>query len=1009
MKIQKKDSRTKEDLVIQIAQKAKAYVPEWKFDPAHPDAGTTLALIFAELFSETVKRYDRIPEKLCRRFFAEQNLKMLPALPAEGYAVFSLSSHEFGGTMIPEGTVLTGPHGDEEEEDIIYETAETFFVTPAELTHLIYVDGKQDYIEKKDSSRPFFPFSAEAGADREHVLYLCQSEVLHVRESAQIRLALEPGGPGPGKKDNDWMKDSTSVHISYATKDGFLELDDVQPDGETFVLSLPAGCPEPEETTLFGKNGYWLCCRYSGPWNREPFFVQDIRLTSERSGIKPDLITNGTGEQPDTGFFPFGEYPSLFAECYFSSEEALGKPGAIVRLTFLLDYEKIPLDNTVPAERKWKILMRRADFMPDPQYDVTVEQVVWEYYNGDGWSRLPVKESSQSLFNGVSGRAGDEVTLTFACPDNAALLTWESAPTRYLRVRVLRMNNLYRPKGTYLTPVIHKVRFHYSYAGKGRQPEFAMACNHGESSAAPPGMFQNHTGSAACGVWEVFSGRCETEDTLYLGFDRPLATGPVKLFCDIAGQPLHMRTQRRDLAFAYRRRDGFAPLFVIDGTDGLQKSGCLTFPGKEDFAPHSICGEEAYWIRMTRKTESSGKKNSLSPFIRNLRLNAGKILAAERRPPEFFEIRAGEKNKVCRLLRENIYDLTVRVNETATLSPSAREALRAKGRLTEVKDPDGEHMQLWTEWEETADFSRSAATDRHYLLDKNRGIVTFSDGLNGALPADGKNTTIRIDYRCVNGSGGNLPARTVLTPQSSLGYVSRVNAPFPLCGGCGRETMDAAINRCSETLRHMGRAVTAADYELLAREASRSIQSVKCLSGYTPQGEYEPGCLTLIVLPKDLHTDSVCFERLREQITDYLADRMDGNLAGTGRLFIAAPQFLQIDCFVRAVSRTGDLFQTQKHILRRLEQFFHPVTGNYHGKGWDIGFIPNEAQIRNALKGVPDIRYIRELRVAVSLDAGQGRVEIDPFSRDRKHLSREYMAGAAVALSGNHTVTAESE
>ncbi len=1007
MKIQKYDGRTREDILQQIAQKAECYVPEWKFDPTHPDAGTALALIFTDLFSETVKRYDRIPEKLRREFFARQNIKMLPALPAEGYAVFSLSSHEFGGTMVPEGTVLTGPHGGK-EENTVYETTETFFVTPAKLSHLIYIDGRQDYIEKKDPDHPFFPFSPETKTDREHVLYLCQNDVLHISGTARIRLTLKTGGTGPHREKNDWMNDSGAFRISYGTKDGFIEFQNHGFVQETLLLSLAFGQPEPEKTTLFGKNGYWICCRCLHPWNREPLFVQDIRLSSERNDIRPDVITNNTGEQPDTGFLPFGEYPALFGECYFASEEALGKPGAQIRLTFLLDYEKVPLDNSIPVERKWKILMKRADFTPDPQYDITIEQVVWEYYNGNGWSRLPVKEQNQYLFNGSCVKAGEEVNLTFFCPADAALLTWQSAPTRYIRTRILRMNNLFRPKGTYITPVLHNVRFHYSYPSEERQPDFAMACNHGEHSPAPAYLFQKPLSKTARGAWNVFSGRPEKENTLYLGFDRPLSQGPVSLFCAVAPGLSGTRARRPVLTFAYRRRDRFEPLSVIDQTDGLQKSGCLTFPGKEDFAPYPICGETAYWIRMTLKSDLPETDTHFSPKIQGLYLNTGKILAAEHRPPEFFEIRAGEKNKVCRLLRENIYDLTVRVNEAATLSPSEREMLRTEGRLTEVADTDGEVTERWVEWEETTDFSRSGAADRHYVLDKNRGIVTFPDGIHGFIPPSGINATIRIEYRCLSSLGGNLPARTALTPGSSSGYISRVTAPFPLCGGCRRETADAAMHRCSETLRHMGRAVTAADYELLAREASRSIQSVKCLSGYTPDGNYEPGYITLIVLPKDLHTDSICFERLREKIMDYLSCRMDGNIDAAKRLFIAAPQFLKIDCFARVISRGDDLMKTQKDAAQCLERFLHPVTGNYHGKGWEIGLLPNEAQIRNALKRVAGIRYIRELRVSVSFDAPSGRVEIDPFSRDRKNISREYMAEAAVALSGKHTITASS-
>ena len=54
---------TKEELIEKMKHLAAAYTPEWKFDAQYPDVGTALAMIYADMFYDTVHRYNRIQEK----------------------------------------------------------------------------------------------------------------------------------------------------------------------------------------------------------------------------------------------------------------------------------------------------------------------------------------------------------------------------------------------------------------------------------------------------------------------------------------------------------------------------------------------------------------------------------------------------------------------------------------------------------------------------------------------------------------------------------------------------------------------------------------------------------------------------------------------------------------------------------------------------------------------------------------------------------------------------------
>lgn len=995
-KVSPKDG-TKEEIFAQICRLAASYTPEWKIDMTHPDMGVALAEIFADMYSGTVRRYNRIPEKLYRGFFAQLGEKMRPSIPAEGYVAFCLSSPEFGGTMLPEGTVVMASGGEGADGESIYETMEDLYVTPAEISQLIYMDGQEDYIEKKDWKKPFTPFSPEHENLQEHVLYLCQNEVLSVTGGAEILLQLKTAGVLEGGEETDWLLDKKRVSIAYGSGERFLEFKSRSKKGDTLVLKKDLSEREPAKQELFNKEGYWIRIRCLTAWNREPFMVRDIRLSAKRDGIKPDMIQTEMGEQRNEAFFPFGESPALFRECYFAAGEALGKVGAKIRLTFRLDYEKVPLDNSIRVERNWKIVMKRSDFIPDPEYDITIEQVVWEYYNGSGWSRLPVGTECENLFNGRRKGMGEQIELEFICPKDAALLEWQCAPTRYIRVRVLRMNNLFQLKGTYITPVIGDIRFHYAYSGEGRHPEYAAASNQREITVFPVGALEREN---VC--WEIFSGQRRRGRSLYLGFDRPLTKGPIRIYCGLAAA---RQQEQPGLVFEYSGKKGFKPLTVLDKTDALRKSGTLTFSGKEDFTQSLVCGERAYWIRITEDGDDSGSKDALSHGtpkqasakqrngmqewkIENMFLNAAKIQATHGRQPEYFFIEAGEKNKVCRLLKDNVHTLSVWVNEISTITPIQRENLRQEGRVEETRDVRGQLTGIWVKWQETVDFRYSREGDRHYLSDRTEGTVTFSDGKRGAIPPSGEEETIRIEYRCGGGAGGNQPPGAIGRIGASFGFVKGVTNPMPVCGGCAQETVSIALKRGAQTLRHGNRAVTAGDYEALAIAASRHVQKVKCFSGYNEEGGYEPGSITLVVLSGTFDKGRMYFQRIREEILSCLSCRMGGNLAVLGHLYVTEPQFVEINTYVKVV--TGDAFRVlelQRDVKERLDQFLHPVTGNYHGKGWDIGKVPNETQMINAIKEVSGIRFVKEFRMT-------------SLRSDLRF---------AVALSGTHIIEVEAE
>jgi Baseplate J-like protein len=130
----------------------------------------------------------------------------------------------------------------------------------------------------------------------------------------------------------------------------------------------------------------------------------------------------------------------------------------------------------------------------------------------------------------------------------------------------------------------------------------------------------------------------------------------------------------------------------------------------------------------------------------------------------------------------------------------------------------GGTTDVWTH-SDTLAFSR--ADQRDFVVeidDDDRATVVFGDGLLGAIPQGG--ALIKASYRVGGGQVGNVPAGAIQTlvgaPQLALLGATVVN-PEPATGGAERESIEHAVQHAPGVFRSLGRAVTAGDYEALAR------------------------------------------------------------------------------------------------------------------------------------------------------------------------------------------------
>lgn len=997
MKIEELYPCTKEDLIETIRRLAIAYTPEWKLDEKYPDAGTALAILYADMFYGTVCRYNRILEKNQTAFFRCLGARPKPPVPASGYVCFSLSSDEFGGTQAPAGVTVTAQA--EEGDEVFFETLDSVYVTPSALEHIFLIDGGNDRIQclyGKDEEGvkeggPFYLFWSEKENRQEHMFTLTQEEVLNLRGPAQVRLQLTQRRFQEGAGNLDWLLDEKTAVFEYYAEGGYVAFGKRSRESDRLILEIEEGQPPPCKEEEGGQEGYRLRCRYLKPYNREDFVVEELRLASKAQDVMPDVVQTEAGEEELQDIYPFGERPMLYNEVYIASDQVLSKAGAKVTMRFRLDYEKTPFEMGGEAERNWKLIMKREDFKPDPEYDITVERVIWEYYSGTGWSRLFDGPQYGRIFNGGDGTMGQQHTLEFTCPVDAKPFLYNSMESRYIRIRILKMNNLFKMKGNIITPVMSDIRFSFDYKGRGKVPDGLWVLNNTVSREVNAGQLEN--GNPCVTLFKNLGG---TEKMLYLKFTMPFREGPVRLLFSTEET---LQEELPGLAFEYYTAHGFRPLSVMDETQRMKKSGVITFMGRPDFERARFWGQEGYWLRIT-DTERWYQKitaGTKMPAINGIFMNASRIRAIKTMPEEFFTIETREENHICALLNQNVYDIEVWVDESRSLTKHQRKKAEMLFETEEECDEDGRLNRFWIRWTEQEDFCLSTQEDRHYTADRMKGTVSFSDGRNGMIPPSGSGETIRIRYSCGGGEEGNQPERAVSQMTKTLGYINRVFNPCITAGGSNQETVEEAVRRNARALCHGGRAVTAWDYEALAMEASRDVLKVKCFPNCDDRGAREPGSVTLVVLQRQFRAGRIYFDRVRADVMEYIRPRIGGNQEALGRFYVAEPRYLELRCLLKlAVRNFEEVFDVKKRILERIEEFLDPITGNYDRHGWSIGRIPNEIQITNAIKGIPGIRYMKELRMSAFMKSPQGWIEADMEDVELRRF--------AVALNGRHQI-----
>ncbi|MFJ4870043.1 putative baseplate assembly protein [Streptomyces sp. NPDC088757] len=504
-----------------------------------------------------------------------------------------------------------------------------------------------------------------------------------------------------------------------------------------------------------------------------------------------------------------------------------------------------------------------------------------------------------------------------------------------------------------------------------------------EAGGAPEDRFQSMVGGEDV---PAFSPLPRVGDLLLLGLSAAVPDCVLVLDLDSRVDGVGVDPRRPPLVWeAWSAADGWTACEVDeDSTGGLNRPGEVVLHVPSGHAPSRLGGHEAGWVRCRVVEPAAGLPSySESPTVRaaGAFTIGGTVRAAhaETVRNELLGESEGVPGQRVRLAHAPVVD---RPPLLLQIAEHADEEDPASG-------------SGWLEWTAVRDFASSRPGDRHFTLDATTGEIAFGPSVRqpdgtlrqfGAVPPKG--AAIRaLRYGTGGGRAGNVARSTISVLRSSIPYIARVENREAARGGVDGETVEEAKARAPVTLRAQERAVTARDYEELARRAAPEAARIACLAA-DAAGAGE-NAVRVLVVPQAVpdrggrlrFEQLVPGEELLSRVTGFLDERRP-----LGTRLAVGPPFYQGVTVVATLHafRAADAERVRAGALDVLYAYLDPLTGGAHGEGWAFGRPLRAGEVFAALQRVPGVELVDEvlLHPADPLTGRRGdttdRIELEP-------------------------------
>jgi len=296
---------------------------------------------------------------------------------------------------------------------------------------------------------------------------------------------------------------------------------------------------------------------------------------------------------------------------------------------------------------------------------------------------------------------------------------------------------------------------------------------------------------------------------------------------------------------------------------------------------------------------------------------------------------------------------------------------------------DGKPFRIW---QEADSFVNRPRDDTVYVADRFTGRIAFAPALHlpgddpnapatplTAVPAAGRE--IRAWYRCGGGSEGNIPAGAISVLKDTVPGVRTVSNPTAATGGRPAELLEEALIRGPQELHGVERAVTADDYEAIARKAGGAVDRARAFTKAAIWEHALPGTVEILLVPyvdaKELSGGRLTPEVLhahetetaKSQIQLAIDDRRP--LGTTCQVNWASYKTVCVKAGV-VVRREENLDAVRQRLEQRLYQTINPLKSPQdQWPGWAFGQALRASHVYDILLKEPGVRFVDSVRMFV--------------------------------------------
>lgn len=977
------DGRKEEDILLEIYKKSKLYTPEWKFNREEMDGGAVLVKLFAQMFEETIDRFDQVPYKYYLEFLNLLGVGSDDINAATGTIKFNMVGNLDENVFIPAGTQIYYEETTEDENTdgrVLFETQTDFVATPSSLRNIFSVDPKKDIIERVDKNEWINFFNPNAKNNiQSHFFAIAAEDVLFFSGKMDVTLKI---------KNTKLMYLNKEINEVLANKDlvtwffydenreevvfeeVYLKQDEIHLIKNNYKEISQVNLNDKPSNTLEDKiplesgnidssgiNARWIVCRFKSDSIQQEELISDSLfigsssiVNEKQAELSLDLAyANDSTIDIKEGGYCFGKQLMPYDCFYMASSEVFSKRGATIHIK--LDLGIVPKEIGVEDlgiqydfAKKYIIEKKPEDIRR--REEITVSNVVWEYWNGLGWTALPIKGLTNP-FNGTF--QGD---IEFVCPKDFQPSMQNAIENYWIRVRILDIQNEFSTYANMMLPIVKRISLDFDYGNELREAEIVFTENNCNKKVYyPKGENQ---------VLTLYKTLQETEHAMYMNFDAKPNGYPVNLYFDVEGNTYDDRV----IIFQYLGQDiekkyAWRDIKVIDQTNALTNSGIVSLYIPSDFKEMNLFGEEGYWLRIISKDLKYKHQESL-PVVKGIYMNAVNITQKETIGEVYFASAIHEANKKIILPRGPVLEAEVWINEIAEISKFEMNQLLKEQPDQVAIEYDGAQniSEFWVRWNPIDSIEEAKSNDRVYVLSHYENSITFGDDHKGKVVPYNENANIKVQYSCGGGKRGNLEKQREPNLVTSISYVSSIENIQPTCGGSDKHDMAILEKIGSYKLKSRNRAVTKEDFENIILEKFAVIKDVKCFSNFDQDGNIKYGNVTIVIRPDNVENRTYCL-LLCQEVYEYLKGVTSCELIESGRLHIIPAVIIQINAEVKVKVEDYEYAASlEKEIINILDKYFNNGAGTGSRK---IGETVNRGELFDLINQVKYVSYVEEI------------------------------------------------